>query len=210
MPTWKRTRKRTRTKYNRVTYAPPQTQDGLGREEAKLSFSTPAVLTSTGKQLSPLAQTAIDLENEWSQKYVMGTWEAPTKPLPPTICWKLDPPPLTTIHPSRITDSKTRITLREHIQGSNIITHEGLTTLTHPNLEWTITSGTWNTLRSKWGLTSETLQKIYDSCKIQRQLETTNIFTLTRHIVQTIKRVLQVEGIHGLPAVAATTFFPKA
>ncbi len=41
MSTWKRTLKRTRTKCNRVTYAPPQTQDGLGREETKLSFSTP-------------------------------------------------------------------------------------------------------------------------------------------------------------------------
>jgi hypothetical protein len=98
----------------------------------------------------------------------------------------------------------------EHIQDSTIITHEGLTTLAHPNRGWTITSGTWNTLRAKWGLTSETLQKIYDSCKIQRQLETANIFTPTRHILQTIKRVCKVEGIHGLPSVTAPTFFPKA
>ena len=53
-------------------------------------------------------------------------------------------------------------------------------------------------------------KKIYDSCKSQRQLETANIFTPTRHILQTIKRVWQVEGLHGLPAVAAPTFFPKA
>jgi hypothetical protein len=52
-----------------------------------------------------------------------------------------------------------------------------------------IASGTWNTLRAKWGLTSETLQKIYDSCKIQRHLETASIFTPTRHILQTLHRV---------------------
>jgi hypothetical protein len=125
-----------------------------------------------------------------------------------------DPPPLMADHPSRIT---TRITLREgslkeplptsdnglgwvqiqqksprweeHIQGSTIITHEGLTTLAHPDRGWTIASGTWNALRAKWGLTSETLQKIYDSCESQRQLETANIFTPTRHILETIKRV---------------------
>jgi len=32
-----------------------------------------ADLAYTGTQLPPLAQAAIDLENEWSQKYVMGT-----------------------------------------------------------------------------------------------------------------------------------------
>jgi hypothetical protein len=68
----------------------------------------------------------------------------------------------------------------EHIQGSTIITHEGLTTLAHPNRGWTVANGTWNVLRAKWGLTSETLQKIYDCCKTQRQLETDNIFTPNR------------------------------
>jgi hypothetical protein len=68
-----------------------------------------------------------------------------------------------------------------HIQDSTIITHEGLTTLVHPNRGWTISSGTWNTLRVKWGLTSETLQRIYDSCITQRQLEKDHTFTPTRH-----------------------------
>ncbi len=70
-------------------------------------------LTSAGKKHSPLEQAAIDLDNESSQKYVMGTWETPTERSPSTVSWELDPPPLTAIHPSRITDSNTRITLRE-------------------------------------------------------------------------------------------------
>ncbi len=169
-------------------------------------------LTSSGKQPSPLEQAVIDLENEWSQKYVTGTWETPTELSLSPVSWNLDPPPLMTNHPHRITDSNTRITLREgslkeplpksdnglgwvqiqqkslrweHVQGLTIITHEGWTTLTHPNRGWTITNGTWNTIRAKWGLTSETLQKIYDSCKIQRQLETANIFTPKTHSADT-------------------------
>jgi hypothetical protein len=39
-------------------------------------------LTSTGTQPPPLAQPAIDLEHEWSQKHVMGG-VAPTEPPPP-------------------------------------------------------------------------------------------------------------------------------
>jgi hypothetical protein len=182
-------------------------------------------LTSSGKQPSPLEQEAIDLENEWSQKYVTGIWGASTDPSPSPVSWELDPPPLTTNHPPRITDSNTRITLREDslkeplpksdngldwvqiqqkslrweelIQDSPIITHEDLTTLDHPSRGWTITNGTWNALRTKWRLTSETLQRIYDSCATQRRLETVNIFTPTRYILQTIKRICQVEGIHG-------------
>jgi hypothetical protein len=162
-----------------------------------------AYLASTGTQPSPSVQATIDLENEWSQKYVMGTWVAPTEPSPPTVNWHHDPPPLMANHPPRVTDSNIRITLRENslkealptsdkglgwvqiqqkslrweenIQGSTVITHEGLTTRAHPTQGWTITSGTWNALRTKWGLTSETLQRISESCTSQRQLETANI-----------------------------------
>jgi hypothetical protein len=151
-----------------------------------------ADLASTGTQPPPLAQAVIDLENEWSQKYVMETWVAPTEPSSPPVIWHHDPPPLMVNHPPRITDSNHRITIREdslkealptsdnglgwvqiqqkslrweeNIQGSNVITHVGLTTRAHPTQGWTITSGTWNTLRKKWGLTSETLYKIYESC----------------------------------------------
>ena len=118
-----------------------------------------------------------------------------------TPSWELDPTPLMANHQPRITYSNTRITLQEgslrepcptnengigwvqiqqkslrweeHIQGSSIITHEGLTTLTHPNRGWTIARGTWDALRETWGLTSEMVQKIYDSCATQRQLEKT-------------------------------------
>ena len=76
--------------------------------------------------------------------------------------WELDPLPLMHNHPPRITDSNIE---------SSVITHEGLTTLAHPDRGWTIASGTWNALRETWGLSSETLQKIYDSCITQRQLD---------------------------------------
>jgi hypothetical protein len=199
-----------------------------------------AELISTGQSPSPLEQAAIDLENEWSQKYVTGALEVPTDPPPSPVqvLWELDPPPLLAHQPPRITDSNTRITQREgsvkeplpksesglgwvqiqqkslrweeHIQGSPIITYKGLTTVAHPNRGWTIASGTWHTLRAKWGLISETLQRIYDSSITQRQLETAHTFTPTRHIFQTIKRIWQVEGIHGLPAIAVPTFFSTA
>jgi hypothetical protein len=71
-----------------------------------------ADLASTGTQPPPLAQAVIDLENEWSQKYVMETWVSPTEPSPPPVIWHHDPPPLMDNHPSRITDSNIRITLR--------------------------------------------------------------------------------------------------
>ena len=72
-----------------------------------------AELTSTGTHPPPLAQAVIDLENEWSHKYVMGTWIAPTEPSPPSVIWHHDPPPLMANHPPRVTDSNIRITLRE-------------------------------------------------------------------------------------------------
>jgi hypothetical protein len=59
------------------------------------------------------SQSVIDLENEWSQKYVTGTWEAPTESSLSPVSWNLDPPSLMVNHPSRITDSNTRITIRE-------------------------------------------------------------------------------------------------
>jgi hypothetical protein len=70
-------------------------------------------LTSSGKQPSPLEEAVIDLENEWSQKYVTGTWEDPTEPTLSPESWNLDPPPLMANHPPRIMDSNTRITVRE-------------------------------------------------------------------------------------------------
>ncbi len=43
-----------------------------------------ADLTSVGTQTPPLAQAVTDLENEWSHKYVTGTWVDPTEPSPPS------------------------------------------------------------------------------------------------------------------------------
>ncbi len=80
--------------------------------------------------------------------------------------WEPDPKPLMANHPPRVTDSNTRIALlegslngpcpqddsglgwvqiqlksllwEEKIEGFSVITHEGLTTLAHPEIGWTI------------------------------------------------------------------------
>ncbi len=75
---------------------------------------------------------------------------------------------------------------------------------------WTIMSGTWNHLRKVWGPTPDTLAKIQDSCKIQENLEEANVFSPTRHLLLTIKRLWQIDRVHGLPAVVAPAFFPSA
>ncbi len=50
----------------------------------------------------------------------------------------------------------------------------------------------------------------WDSCITQRQLEITHTFTPMRNILQTIQRICQVEGIHGLPSIVALTFLPMS
>ncbi len=154
------------------------------------------------------------------------------------VLWEPDPKPLMANHPPRVTDSNTRISLsegvltgpcprddsglgwvqiqrksllwEEKIEGFSIITSEGLTTLAHPQLGWTITSGMWNTLRTTWGPTMATLTRIHESCKTQSLLESADVFTPTRHILQAIRRTWMVDRVHGLPAVAAPSFFPSA
>ena len=102
--------------------------------------------------------------------------------------WELDPKPLMSNHPPRVSDSNTRISLsedslngpcprdesdlgwvqierksllwEEKIEGFSIVTHEGLTTLANPQIGWTITSGMWNILRTLWDLNMETLVRI--------------------------------------------------
>jgi hypothetical protein len=147
-----------------------------------------------------------------------------------------DPKPLMPNHPPRVTDSNTRISLsegvltgpprddsglgwvqiqrksllwEEKIEGFSIITSEGLTTLAHPELGWTITSGMWNTLRTTWGPTMTTLTRIHESCKTQSLLESVDVFTPTRHILQAIRRTWMVDRVHDLPAVATPSFFPS-
>jgi hypothetical protein len=154
------------------------------------------------------------------------------------VQWEPDPKPMMANHPPRVTDSNTRISLSEgaltgpcprddsgigwvqiqrksllwveKIEGFSIITTEGLTTLAHPQLGWTITSGMWNTLRTTWGPTMTTLTRIHESCKTQSLLESTDVFTPTRHILQAIRRIWMVDRVHGLPAVAVPSFFPSS
>ena len=68
----------------------------------------------------------------------------------------------------------------------------------------------WNTLRTTWGPTMTTLTRIHESCKTQSLLESADVFTPTRHILQAIRRTWMVDRVHGLPAVAAPSFFPSA
>ena len=97
------------------------------------------------------------------------------------------------------------------IEDFSVITHEGLTTLAHSSrMGCTLTSGTWNHLLETWGPTPETLTKIQASCKSQEYLEESNKLTPTRHILLALRQTLDLERIHGLPAVAAPTFFPSA
>ena len=145
------------------------------------------------------------------------------------VQWEPDPKPMMVNHPSRVTDSNTRISLsegaltgpcprndsgqgwvqmqrksllwEEKIEGFSIITSEGLTTLAHPQLGWTITSGMCITLRTTWGPTMNTLTRIHESCKTQSLQEGAVVFTPTRHILQTIRRTWLVDRVHGLPAV---------
>ena len=93
--------------------------------------------------------------------------------------WEPNPLPLMVKHPPRVTASNTKIQLdragalsqvcpkgeddlgwvqvqqksllwQEMIEGSLVVTHEGLTTMTQSSRTgWTVMSGTWNHLRSK-------------------------------------------------------------
>ena len=132
--------------------------------------------------------------------------------------WEPNPLPLMVKHPPRITVSNTTIQLeegilsqpcpkgendlgwiqlqqksllcREKIEGSSVITHEGLTTMAHSaRTGWTIMSGTWNHLRKVCGPTQDTLAKIQASCKSQESLEEANMFPPTRHLLLTIKQI---------------------
>ena len=100
---------------------------------------------------------------------------------------------------------------QEMIEGSLVITHEGLTTMAQSSRTgWTVMSGTWNHLRRVWGPTQDTLARIQASCKDQESLEEANVFSPTRHLLLTLKRLCQLDRVHGLPAVAAPAFFPSA
>jgi hypothetical protein len=59
-----------------------------------------------------------------------------------------------------------------------------------------------NSQGSDLGLTTM-ITKIQDSCKTQESLEEANVFFPTRHLLLTIKRLWQIDRVHGLPAVTA-------
>jgi hypothetical protein len=135
------------------------------------------------------------------------------------ITWEPDPLPLMTNQPPRVTASNTKIQLdregalsqicprgeddlgwvqlqqksllwQEMIEGSLVVNHEGLTTMTQSSRTgWTVMSGTWNHLRKVWGPTQDTLARIQVSCKDQESLEEENVFSPTRHLLLTLKRL---------------------
>ena len=162
---------------------------------------------------------ALELESEWgTQEVRMEDSDRGTDANEDTT-WEPDPLPLMVKHPPRVTVSNTKILLdregilsqtcpkgendlgwvqlqqksllwQEKIEGSLVVTHEGLTTMTHSSRTgWTIMSATWNHLRKVWGPTPDTLAKIQDSCKTQESLEEANVFSPTRHLLLTIKRL---------------------
>ncbi len=78
-----------------------------------------------------------------------------------------------------------------------VVTQEDLTTMTHSSRTgWTIMRGTWNHLRKVWGPTPDTLAKIQTSCKTQESLEGVNVFSPTRHLFLTIKRLWRTQDLN--------------
>jgi hypothetical protein len=57
---------------------------------------------------------------------------------------------------------------------------------------------------------THTLTRIHESCKTQSLLESADVFTPTRHILQAIRRIWMVDRVHDLPAVEAPSFFPSS
>ena len=167
-----------------------------------------------------IAETrAFELESEWgTQEVHMKDLDQSIDSSEDTT-WEPNPLPLMAKHPPRVTASNTKIQLdqegilsqacpkgendlgwvqlqqksllwQEKIEGSLVVTHEGLTTMTQSSRTgWTIMSGTWNQLRQVWGPTPNTLAKIQASCKTQESLEEANVFSPTRHLLLAIQRL---------------------
>ncbi len=197
-------------------------------------------LVTQDQALSMTESRAMELESEWDTQEECTESLVRNKDATEDITWEPDPLPLMANHPPRVTTSNTKIQLdrqgtlsqicpkgeddlgwvqlqqksmlwQEMIEGSLVVTHEGLTTMAQSSRTgWTIMSGTWNHLRKVWGPTQDTLTRIQASCKDQESLEEANFFSPTRHILLTLKRVWQLDRVHGLPAVAAPAFFPSA
>jgi ribonuclease HI len=183
---------------------------------------------------------ALELESEWGTQETHREDSDRGTDADEDTTWEPNPLPLMAKHPPRVTASNTKmppdregflsqtcpkgendlgwvqlqqksLLWQEKIEGSLVLTHEGLTTMAQSSRTgWTIMSGTWNHLRKVWGPTPDTLAKIQASCKTQESLEEANVFSPTRHLLLAIKRLWQVDRVHGLPAVAAPAFFPSA
>jgi hypothetical protein len=195
-------------------------------------------LVTQGQTPSMTESRAMELESEWDTQEECMESPVRNKDATEDITWEPDPLPLMANHPPRVTVSNTKIQLdregalsqacprgeddlgwvqlqqksllwQERIEGSLVVTHEGLTTMAQSSRTgWTVMSGTWNHLRRVWGPTQGTLARIQDSCKDQENLEEANVFSHTRHLLLTLKRLWQLDRVHGLPAVAAPAFFP--
>jgi hypothetical protein len=158
---------------------------------------------------------ALELEIEWGTQEECMEVSDRNKDATEDITWEPDPLPLMANHPPRVTVSNTKIQLdREGVlsqicpKGENDlgwvqlqqVTHEGLTTMAQSSRTgWTIMNGTWNHLRKVSGPTPNTLAKIQASCKDQESLEEANVFSPTRHLLLTLKRLWQIDRVHGLP-----------
>jgi hypothetical protein len=170
-------------------------------------------------QVPSLSETrSLELESEWgTQEARIEDSDRSTDSSEDTT-WEPNPLPLMVKHPPRVTVSNTKIhldrdgilsqacpkgeddlgwvqlqqkslLLQEKIEGSLVVTYEGLTTMARSSRTgWTILSGTWHHLRKVWGPTPDTLAKIQASCKVQESLQEANVFCPTRHLLLTIKR----------------------
>ena len=161
----------------------------------------------------------MELESEWGTQEEGMESPIRNKNATEDIIWEPDPLPLMVNHPPRVTALNTKIQVdregalsqvcpkgeddrgwvqlqqksllwQEMVEGSLVVTHEGLTTMTQSSRTgWTVMSGTWNHLRRVWGPTQDTLARIQASCKDQENLEEANVFSPTRHLLLTLKRL---------------------
>ena len=162
---------------------------------------------------------ALELESEWGTQETHREDSDRGTDADEDTTWEPNSLPLMSKHPPRVTVSNTKLQpdregflsqtcpkgenelgwvqiqqksllWQEKIEGSLVVTHEGLTTMAHSSRTgWTIMSGTWNHLRKVWGPTPDTLAKIQASCKTQESLEEANVFSPTRHLLLVIKRL---------------------
>ena len=170
-------------------------------------------LNSTGQIPSRTEKLASRLEETWGRTRSdtrMTSTVSPRVTFPDTAMWEPDPRPLMVNHPPRITDSNIRMSLSEdslHGPCPRDDSDLGWVQIQHKSLFWEEKIEGFSTL---WGLNMETSVRIHESCNSQTHLEYADIFTPTRHILQTIRCTCKVDRVHGLPVVVDRTFSPLA